>query len=498
MLNKLLAIKIKNRIKLIQKAIENPIDVQSKILSTNIKLAEKTLFGKKYHFSDIKSYSEFSQQIPRQDYNSLTPFINMTRKGDKDILWPGKVKFFAKTSGTTHNKSKFIPITNESLKDCHFKAGKDMLSLYLNQYPKSRILAGKSLMIGGSTNINKLDSCYTGDLSAIIIQNLPTWVQLKRLPSMQTALISDWEKKIEKIIQETIYKNITNISGVPSWTIMILDKIMRKKNINCLSEIWPNLELYMHGGVNFDCYKNYFKNCIKNQTLNYLELYNASEGFFGIQNDLKKDDLLLLINHGIFYEFTPMKNGKEEPNQTIPLKEVELHKTYAMLITTNGGLWRYRIGDTVMFTSLKPYKIKINGRIQSFINAFGEELNEDNTNTAINYACLNTNAIIKDYIAAPYFYNDKSGAHEWIIEFRTEPNNINNFKNILDEKLQQLNSDYEAKRHKNILLKPPVVHVVKQNFFYNILKEQNKIGGQNKIQRLYNNRNLIEQLIKKL
>jgi len=498
MLNDLLAVKIKNRIKLIQKVIKNPIDYQNQILQNHISLSKNTLFGKKYNFNKISTYSEFTNHIPTQDYNSLKPYIDLARQGQKNTIWPGKIKWFAKSSGTTENKSKFIPVTNESLQNCHFQAGKDMLSLYLNNYPKSRILKGKSLMIGGSTNINKVESYYTGDLSAIIIQNLPTWVQLKRLPSIKTALIADWEEKIEKIIQESVNKNITNISGVPSWTIMIIDKIMQKRNVNCLSEIWPNLELYMHGGVNFDCYKKRFEKFTNTKKLNYLELYNASEGFFGIQDDIGKNDLLLLINHGVFYEFAPMKNGTIQTEKIIPLQEVEINKIYAMIITTNGGLWRYQIGDTVSFTSLHPYKIKISGRTQSFINTFGEEVNEDNTNKAINYACLHTNSIIKEYVAGPCFYANKSGAHEWLIEFKKKPNNIEKFHHLLDDRLQTLNSDYEAKRYKNILLKPPIIHVVKNNFFYNILKQKNKIGGQNKIQRLYNTRKFIAQLIEKL
>ena len=499
MLNKLLAIKIKNRIKLIQKAIENPIDCQDQILTNHIRLAKKTIFGKKHDFSNIKNYSQFSKKIPVQDYNSLKKYIDMARMGQKNILWPGKIKWFAKSSGTTKNKSKFIPVTIDSLKKCHFQAGRDMLSIYLNYYPNSQILTGKSLMIGGSTSIHKKNNHYTGDLSAIIIQNLPPWVQLKRMPSMKTALIENWEQKIKQIIQESENKNITSISGVPSWTIMILDKLIKQRHNQCLSEIWPNLELYMHGGINFEPYKNQFNKCMHTKNLNYLELYNASEGFFGIQNDFTKSDLLLLINHGIFYEFQPINTNHNKLNQkVIPLKEVEINKTYSMIITTNSGLWRYEIGDTVTFTSLKPYKIKISGRTQSFINAFGEELQENHANTAIHYACIKTNAIIQDYIAGPYFYHDKSGAHEWFIEFKKPPKKLVNFQYMLDKKLQELNCDYEAKRDGNILLKKPIIHILKKKFFYEMLKSQNKIGGQNKIQRLYNNRDFIIQLIKKL
>jgi hypothetical protein len=381
---------------------------------------------------------------------------------------------------------------------CHFKAGKDMLAIYLNNHPNSRILKGKSLMIGGSTNINNTKSFYSGDLSAIIISNLPTWVQMKRSPSIKTALLDDWSEKIKQIIKETHNQNITSISGVPSWTIIILNKLMKKHGINCLTECWPNLELYMHGGISFDNYKNTFHKYFESKKINYLELYNASEGFFGIQNEPDKSDLLLLINHGVFYEFIPIEGGLEKPEKIISLKDVKLNVLYAMIISTNGGLWRYKIGDTIIFTSKQPYKIKIQGRLKSFINAFGEELDVENANQALNYACKKTNSIAHEYIAAPLFYFDKTGCHEWIVEFITLPNSIMQFTKILDDKLKELNSDYEAKRVKNILLKEPKIHIAKKNFFYNMLKQKKKLGGQNKIKRLYNDRKFIEELIEKL
>ena len=498
MLNNLIAIKIKNRIKLIERAVKNPIEYQNKILIKNIEYSKTTLFGNKHNFNKIKNYNDFKEQVPLSDYDKLKQYIELAIKHKHDILWPGQIKWFAKSSGTTNNKSKFIPITNESLQLCHFKAGKDMLSLYLRNNPNSKILKGKSLMIGGSTSINKFKYSYSGDLSAIIIKNLPIWVQLKRLPSIKTALLEDWEKKITNIIEESCNQNITNISGVPSWMAVIINQLMDKMDVTCLTDIWPNLELYMHGGISFQNYRKSFNYYINKREINYMELYNASEGFFGIQDQKEKSDLLLLINHGIFYEFIPIEKGQEKEEDVISLENVQINTIYAMVITTNGGLWRYKIGDTIRFTSIKPYKIKISGRTQSFINSFGEELNEDVANLAIEYASNKTNSIVNEYTAGPLFFSDKTGAHEWLIEFQKKPNNLEKFINLLDEKLKILNSDYDAKRNNDILLKNPIVKIVEKDFFYISLKRQNKIGGQNKIQRLHNNRLFLDELIKKL
>ena len=498
MLNSLISIKIKNRIKLIHESIENPILCQNKILQHNVRFSKNTLFGKNHNFNKIEHYSHFIKMIPLYDYNTIKRYIDISMDYKSDILWPGKIKWFAKSSGTTNNQSKFIPITNESLRLCHFKAGKDMLSLYFQNNPNSKILKGKSLMIGGSTNVNKSKYSYVGDLSAIIIKNLPIWVQIKRLPSIKTALLENWEKKIQQIITESLNQNITSISGVPSWMAIIINQLMTKMDIKCLTEIWPNIELYMHGGVSFENYKESFNNYINKKPIHYLELYNASEGFFGIQNEMNKSDLLLLINHGIFYEFIPIEDGQEKEEEIIPLESVKVNQIYSMVITTNGGLWRYRIGDTIRFTSLAPYKIKIAGRTQSFINAFGEELNEDIANKAIQYAAKETGSIVNEYTAAPLFFSNKTGCHEWIIEFKKNPIDIKIFTNILDEKLKNLNSDYDLKRRNNLLLMQPCIHVMETNFFYIFLKKNNRIGGQNKIQRLHNNRFFIEQLIKQI
>ena len=496
-INNIIATIIKKRIKSINTSIHQSVENQNNILKSHIKYAKKTVFGQDHNFEKITCYQDFKKLVPIRSYEEILPYIKMTQVQQKNILWPGKIKWFAKSSGTTNNKSKYIPITKQSLYDCHFKAGKDMLAFYLENNPKSKILNGKSLMIGGSTSIQASQNFYSGDVSAIIIKNLPLWVQAKRLPSIKNALLDDWEQKIEKIIKECKNANIVSISGVPSWTIIIINTLLSIQKKQDLSEIWPNLELYMHGGVSFDNYKTTF-NRLCTKKINYLETYNASEGFFGIQNEPDKSDLLLLINHGIFYEFIPIKNGVESHEETISLKDVKLNTNYALIISSNGGLWRYKIGDTIKFTSLHPHKIKITGRVQSFINAFGEELNVENANQAIKFACLKTQGSVNEFIAAPYFFSNKTGCHEWIIEFNKIPENLNRFKYYLDKKLQELNSDYEAKRFKNILLKEPILHMAKNDFFYQILKKQNKIGGQNKIKRLYNDRNFIEFLLKNL
>ncbi|MBL31497.1 MAG: hypothetical protein CMP62_02055 [Flavobacteriales bacterium] len=494
MLSNLIGIKLKNRMKLIEKDIQNPIQCQQNIMNKNIALAKDTMFGNKYNFQQIKTYNDFSK-IPLSNYNDLRHYVEYAQNNKPDILWPGKTNWFAKSSGTTSNKSKFIPVTKESLELGHFKAGKDMLSLYLNNNPNSKILTGKSLMVGGSTNINKHKNSYSGDLSGIIIKNLPFWVQWKRSPSMQTALLENWDKKIKNIIQETKNKNITSISGVPSWTIIIINQLLKTMNLNCLREVWPNLELYMHGGISFANYQHSFKNYINTGEINYLELYNASEGFFGTQCENKNSDLLLFINHGIFYELIPIENECEKEDKIIPLEGAKTNTLYSIVISTNGGLWRYKIGDTIIFTSLKPYKIKIIGRTQSFINAFGEELHEDVANKGIQHACNNTQSIICEYTAGPLFFTDKSGCHEWYIEFKKPPRDINKFILSLDNKLKKLNSDYAAKREDDILLKKPKIKIMKENFFYDFLRNNRKLGGQNKIQRLHNNRNFLSKLI---
>ena len=484
---------IKKRIHRVNKFIKEPIKSQDELLKNLIKKSKNTIWGKKYHYEKINDYNDFKQLVPIQSYDDIRVYIDLIKNGKKNVLWPSKVLSFAKSSGTTNTRSKFIPITKDSLNNCHLKAGQDLLSIYVNQFPETKIFSGKNLMIGGSNELEKNSKIITGDLSSILIDNLPVWTQLIRTPKKEIALMPNWEKKIEKMISEIIKKDVRSISGVPSWTILLLEKILQKTKKNHIKEIWPNLELYMHGGISMDPYVNSFEKLI-GKKINYLEIYNASEGFFAIQNNIQKKDLLLMLDYGVFYEFIPLDKG-EEMSKIIPLKKVKKHQNYAIVISTNGGLWRYKIGDTIKFTSLNPYKIIITGRTKLFINCFGEEVMIHNTDLAIKNAAKKTNSIVNDYIVAPRFFSNQSGCHEWIIEFNLAPKNIIEFTKTLDSTLQKNNSDYEAKRAEDLLLKQPIIHPVKKGFFYNWLKKRKKLGGQNKIPRLSNNREQIDELL---
>jgi hypothetical protein len=487
---------IKKRIHQIELFKKYPEDVQNEWMLKLVQTAQNTEYGKKYGFKDINNYDDFKKNIPINDYESIKHDIIRIKQGEQNILWPTEIKWFAKSSGTTSDKSKFIPVSKESLTECHFKGGKDMLALYYHQKPDSEIFAGKSLVIGGSSQVNRFSTdSYYGDLSAILIKNLPFWVENRRVPELSIALMDQWEEKIEKLAQSTINEDVTNISGVPSWTLILLNRILEitgKKNIK---EVWPNLELFIHGGVSFIPYKQQFENIIA-QPMNYLETYNASEGFFGIQDDLNQNDLLLMLDYGIFYEFIPEEDFDSENPKTVSISQVETNKNYALVISTNGGLWRYKIGDTIMFTSVNPYKIKVTGRTKMFINICGEEVIIDNAEKAIAKACEKTGALVNDYTGGPiYLQNNKSGGHEWIIEFEKYPDDINYFTEIFDNALKNLNSDYEAKRFADMALKKPIIHPVEKGTFYKWMKSRNKLGGQNKVPRLANNRKYLDQIL---
>ncbi|MDA3780090.1 MAG: GH3 auxin-responsive promoter family protein [Bacteroidales bacterium] len=474
-----------------------PYDVQKESLFKLLNRAKDTEWGKKYDYSSIQSIKEFQERVPIQSYETLKPFIDKLRHGEQNILWPSEIKWFAKSSGTTNDKSKFIPVSKESLEECHFRGGKDVLAIYTKNYPETEIFSGKSLTLGGSHAINNFNNkSYYGDLSAILIENLPFWVSFIKTPSQEIALLPDWEVKLEKIFKATYSENVTSIAGVPSWSLVLIKHILQKTGKSNLLEIWPNLELFTHGGVSFQPYREQFKKLIPSDKMNYLETYNASEGFFGIQDDPTTKDMLLMLDYGVFYEFIPIENINDEWPKTFTIGEVELNKNYAVLISTNGGLWRYVIGDTIVFTSLYPHKIKISGRTKHFINAFGEEVIVDNAEKALEKACKITGAVIKDYTAAPVFMDiNKKGAHEWIIEFEKEPVNIAQFTELLDKSLQEINSDYEAKRYNNYNLGMPIIIIAKENLFYKWLKQKGKIGGQNKVPRLANNRKYIDELL---
>ncbi len=483
---------LKKRIHQIDFFIKYPIDVQNEVLSKLLDEAQNTEWGLKYDFKTIDCYQKFAERIPVSNYEQLYPEIERLLKGEKNILWPGAIDWFAKSSGTTNAASKFIPVTVASLEDCHYKGGKDMLSLYYHNFPQRELFSGKSLSIGGTHQINPLNpkSNY-GDVSAVIMQNLPLWAKAVRTPSLKVALMDNWEDKLEAMVLECTNENVTCMAGVPTWTLILLQKIIEREGKKNILEVWPNLELFVHGAVSFDPYKAIFKELIPSNKMNYQEVYNASEGFFGIQNDPKSDDLLLMLDYGVFYEFICM----QDQSKIIPLSEVELGKNYALIITTNAGLWRYKIGDTVRFTSVNPYKIKISGRTKHFINAFGEELMVSNSDIAIKYACENTNTTIKNYTAAPiYFEGNNRGGHEWLIEFDQNPYDLERFTYLLDNKLKEVNSDYEAKRYKDIALSMPIVQALPPDTFLRWLKSKNKLGGQFKVPRLSNDRSYLEEI----
>lgn len=475
-----------------------PLEVQQEVLLKLLKKAKDTEWGRKYDFSSIENIEDFQTRLPFQNYDDIKSFIQRLRDGEKDIFWPGDIKWFAKSSGTTSDKSKFIPVSKEALEDCHFRGGKDVLVLYSANFPDTKIFQGKGLTLGGSTQINNFSNeSYYGDLSAILLENIPLWVDLIRTPSRKIALLDDWEEKLDKITEATIKENVTNIAGVPSWNLVMLRHILKHTGKNNLLEIWPDLELFTHGGVSFIPYREQFRKIIPSDQMNYMETYNASEGFFSIQDDPTRDDMLLMLDYGVFYEFVPLEEIDHETPTAYSVADVETNRNYAMVISTNGGLWRYMIGDTVMFTSLFPHKIKITGRTKHFINAFGEEIIIDNATMALQKACEKTGAVINEYTAGPiYMEDDRKGCHEWLIEFDTSPVDLADFTNDLDQALISINSDYEAKRYKNITLDKPVVQSMKPGVFYQWLAENNKLGGQNKIPRLANDRRYLDEIKK--
>lgn len=503
-LNSIISWIIKKRLHQIELFKKYPIDVQNELFLKLIDSGKDTEWGKKYGYSSVRTLNDFKSRVPIQDYDSIKPYIFRMKQGEQNLLWNSEIKWFAKSSGTTSDKSKFIPVSSESLEDCHYKGGKDMLAIYLDNCPDSRLFSGKSLSVGGAHQINPFSSdSYYGDLSAIIIKNLPFWAEYLRTPDLSIALMSEWEAKLEKMARATVIEDVSNIAGVPSWTLVLLKRIIEitgKKNIH---EVWPNLELYIHGGVSFTPYREQFKKLIPNGKMKYMETYNASEGFFGIQDDLKKEEMLLMLDYGIYYEFLPLHDldslsGSEKNSKTLSLEEVQTETNYALIISTNAGLWRYMIGDTIRFTSLNPFKIQITGRTKSFINAFGEELIRDNAEKALDTACKKTGAVIREYTAAPIFMDEKGqGGHEWLIEFETPPGDLKKFAELLDQKLKEVNSDYEAKRHKDIALRPPLIHALPEGTFYSWMKKRGKLGGQHKVQRLSNDRRLVDDILNK-
>lgn len=489
---------MKKRIHQIELFMKYPLDVQDEWLHSLISSSENTEWGKLYDYKSILTVQQFKERVPIQNYDTLKPYIERMLQGEQNILWPSEIKWFAKSSGTTNDRSKFIPVSEEALEECHFKGGKDMLSIYCNNRPAAQMFTGKSLVLGGSHQINQLcEDIHYGDLSAVLIKNLPIWAEYYRTPDMSIALMDNYEVKIDRMAEATIKENVTSISGVPTWTIVLAKKVMELTGAKNLLEVWPNLEVYFHGAVNFTPYREQFKELVPSSEMYYLETYNASEGFFGIQDQSNPEELLLMLDYGIYYEFLPLEHLDDENPKTLSLDQVELHKNYAVIISTNAGLWRYMIGDTVHFTSIHPFRIKITGRTKHFINAFGEEVIIDNAENALTKACAVTNAKIKDYTACPiYFSGEEAGGHEWIIEFEQQPTDFEQFVDVMDQTLREVNSDYDAKRFKDMALRRPKVHNAPKDTFYNWMKNRGKLGGQHKVPRLANNREYVDEILK--
>ncbi|MEZ7992741.1 MAG: GH3 auxin-responsive promoter family protein [Flavobacteriaceae bacterium] len=488
---------LKKRIHQIDLFLKYPIDVQEELLKGLINKAKHTEIGNQYDFNSIKTYTDFAKRIPITTYEDNQSNYERARKGESNIFWPTPIKWFAKSSGTTNAKSKFLPVSNESLEECHYAASKDLLCLYLNNNPDSELFLGKSLRLGGSKELYKENGTVFGDLSAILIDNMPFWAEFSSTPSNEVSLMPDWETKMQAIVDKTINENVTSLLGVPSWVLVLLNQVVESTGKNNLFEIWPNLEVYFHGGVSFDPYLEQYKKLLPKNNFLYYETYNASEGFFAIQDRNNSKELLLMLDYGIFYEFIPMDTYDSPKEIVIPLSDVELGKNYAIVITTNAGLWRYKIGDTIRFTSINPFRIKVTGRTKHHINVFGEELIIENAEVALRKAAKLTHSEIVDYTAGPIFMEGKEkGAHEWIIEFKKQPDDSATFNKLLDAFLQESNSDYEAKRYNNTTLKPPKIHTARKDLFKDWLKQNDKLGGQHKIPRLSNSREFLEKLLK--
>ncbi|MFZ4648874.1 MAG: GH3 auxin-responsive promoter family protein [Patescibacteria group bacterium] len=504
-INSLVSLAFKSRLEEINYFKKNPTIASRRVFFDLVRKGSATDWGKKYGYANIviekdfrKAYQLFKSQVPLSSYDELHPWIEKVISGKRSVLWPGETKWFAKSSGTTSDKSKFIPVTSESLEACHYQAGKDLMALYLEKYQKSNICIGKTLSVGGTYRPDdKKNNVLCGDLSAILMDNLPFWARFMRVPDISVALLDEWEEKIERISRDTIKENVVALAGVPSWTLIILRRVLEitgKKNI---SEVWPDLELFIHGGVSFAPYRKQFEELIPSEKMNYWEVYNASEGFFAMNDGTGLDDLLLLLDYGVFYEFIPMDQLTKDKPEALSIEEIEIGKNYALAISTNGGLWRYLIGDTVEITSVAPVRLKISGRTKHFINVFGEELMVSNADQAIEEACQKSGASVREYTAAPIFLEgDHRGGHEWLIEFSRPPENIDQFVQYLDNALKSSNSDYEAKRYQNLILDLPLVHIARENLFYDWLKQKGKLGGQNKVPRLFNRRDYLEELLK--
>ncbi|GAA4468478.1 GH3 auxin-responsive promoter family protein [Nibrella saemangeumensis] len=499
LLNTTLKWLLERRLPRIEAMKQHPGEVQQSVFRQLIRRGRRTEWGRYYQYSSIENVRDFQQRVPVSSYEDLFPYIERVMKGENNVLWPSPIRWFSKSSGTTNARSKFIPVSTESLDECHFKGGKDVMALYIANRPDSKVFEGKGLSIGGSLHENPYSKYgAAGDISAVIMKNLPAWGQFIRTPPLDVALMSEWEAKIDRMAEIVSTQNVTSILGVPTWALVLLEKVLARTGKSNILEVWPNFEVFIHGAVAFQPYRELFSNQVfPSAQVGYQETYNASEGFFAIQDEMNRvGEMLLMVDYGIFYEFVPIDEAEKQFPKALTIEEVELDKNYALIISTTGGLWRYRVGDTVKFTSLYPHRLKVSGRTKHFINAFGEEVIVENAEIAVTQACEATGAVIKEYTAGPvYMSNGTNGRHEWIIEFSQEPDDQETFNQVLDETLRQVNSDYDAKRYNDMVLQQPLIHVVPKGTFYAWMKQRGKLGGQHKVPRLSNSRDYLDDIL---
>lgn len=496
LLNSIFTWIIKKRYHQIEFFQKYPHEVQAEVLENLLATAKDTEVGRKHDFASIKSMARFQEQLPLQTYEDVKADIERMQHGETDVLWPGEIKWFAKSSGTTSDKSKFIPMSREAIEECHFKAGKDMLSIYAQNYPEHRIFGGRNFSLAGSWQSGSDASDFrVGDLSSILTEHLPLWVELRRTPRKPIALLESFEEKVDRIVQITATQDVRSITGAPAWMLVVLKKLLEHTGKENVLEVWPNLEVFMHGGVGFTPYQEVYRELIPGDQMHYLNIYNASEGFFAIQDGSNSNEMLLMLDYGIFYEFIPLEEADDEHPTVLTLDQVECDKPYALVISTNAGLWRYQVGDVIKFSSINPYRVVVAGRTKHFINAFGEELMIENAEAALAIACEKTGAVVHEYTAGPVYMDGRNnGRHEWMMEFEKPPQSPEYFLEVLDNALKSLNSDYEAKRYKNITLAPPTLEMLEHGTFYRWMKSRNKVGGQNKVPRLANNRVFLDSL----
>jgi hypothetical protein len=498
--NRTLVWLLQRRMPRIEAFMRDPWPVQQRQFERLVRAGRNTAWGKQFGYRDIRALADFQRQVPISAYEDFVPYIDRVMRGEANVLWPSPIRFFSKSSGTTNDRSKFIPVTQESLDETHFRGGKDLIAMYVSQRPDTRAFEGKGLSIGGSLSKNPHHpNTVTGDVSAVVMKNLPSWAQFIRTPPIDVALMDVWEDKIQRMAELTSRVNVTSLLGVPTWSLVLINRILELTGKTNILDVWPNFEVFFHGAVSFGPYRDLFRRDVfPSDSVQYFETYNASEGFFGLQDDLNRpDEMLLMLDYGLFYEFIPLDELDRDHPKALTLGEVEVGKNYAMVISTNAGLWRYKIGDTVRFTSVAPHRIKISGRTKHFINAFGEEVIIENAERAITAACEATGALVSDYTAAPIFMgNRQRGGHEWVIEFSRPPSDRAAFARVLDETLRQINSDYDAKRYKNLALTGPTVHAVPTGTFYAWMKRRGKLGGQHKVPRLSNSREYVEEILR--